>query len=318
MSSQRCALRLLLLALPALAFVQRQRLPTRPVVGRSSPPTVSMSTVAAPVSVGADVKSLLAKQTKLVDLLGSVSPDATEMSRLRFALAFPNPSDATAAMRETSAWRLGEGKSIVESAATAVAKAMEGGGWDNEVVRAAAPYADKINPYISPKNTLTLSTESGDLVYVIRASGIEDKQLMDSVSVEQLADFFLYVKEVHSVVANARSERTGRLCQVIFANDITGVRKPPDSRFSKALTASSSQYEKLYPSLAGPTMILNLPFILQGFIGLFKPLFPKSVQERLKFKPAPVLANLKELTPLTTDAATRKSFGAEIDKLLQS
>ena len=56
----------------------------------------------------------------------------------------------------------------------------------------------------------------------------------------------------------------------------------------------------LYPSLAGPTMILNLPFILQAFVGLFKPLFPKSVQARLKFERAPFLADLGELTPLTT------------------
>ena len=40
--------------------------------------------------------------------------------------------------------------------------------------------------------------------------------------------------QVHSLVVNARSERTGRLCNVIFANDITGTRKAPDPLFSKA------------------------------------------------------------------------------------
>ena len=74
--------------------------------------------------------------------------------------------------------------------------------------------------------------------------------------------------------------------------------------------------EKLYPSLAGPTMILNLPLILQAFVGLFKPLFPKSVQERLKFGRAPFLSKLGELTPLTTDSNTRKSFLAEVENLL--
>merc|ERR1712129_102471 len=142
-------------------------------------------------------------------------------------------------------------------------------------------------------------------------------KLMDKVTVEQMSDFFLYVKEVHSIVADARSLKTGRLCEVIFANDISGVRKPPDRRFSKALTESSSQYEKLYPSLAGPTMILNLPFVLQAFVSLFKPLFPKSVQERLKFKKAPVLAGCTELTPLSDrNDAKNKAFLAEIDKLL--
>merc|ERR1711869_49496 len=105
-----------------------------------------------------------------------------------------------------------------------------------------------------------------------------------------------------------RSAKTGRLCNVVFANDITGTMKAPDPQFSKALTASSKSYEKLYPSLAGPTMILNLPFILQAFVGLFKPLFPKSVQERLKFAKAAYLSKLGELTPLTTDASARKAF----------
>ena len=89
----------------------------------------------------------------------------------------------------------------------------------------------------------------------------------------------------------------------------------PNPRFQEALTASSEQYEKLYPSLAGPTLILNLPFILQAFVGLFKPLFPKTVQDRLKFERAPVLAGLRELTPLTTAPPTRKRFLAEVATL---
>ena len=172
------------------------------------------------------------------------------------------------------------GKHIVEAARDAVAMATANGGWDNDVVRNAAPHADIINPFITPKAVITTSTEDGDLVYVIRASQINDKELMDNATVEQVCDFFLYAKEVHNIVANARSARTGRMCSVIFANDISGVRKAPDRRFSKALTSSSDRYEDLYPSLAGPTMILNLPFVLQAFVGLLKPLFPKSVQER--------------------------------------
>merc|ERR1711990_1007894 len=164
----------------------------------------------------------------------------------------------------------------------------------------------------TPKNILTLSTDEGDLVYVIRASLIEDKAMMSKVTVDQLVDFLLYVKEVHSLCVNARSERTGRLCNVVFANDITGTRKAPDPLFGKALTASSKSYEKLFPSLAGPTMILNLPFVLQAFVALFKPLFPKSVQARLKFEKAPKLASLAELTPLPTEAATKAAFLAEI------
>lgn len=193
-----------------------------------------------------------------------------------------------------------------------------GGGWDNEVVRNAAPHSKAINKYITSENIVTLSASpEDDLVYVIRASGIDDRAMMDEVSVDQLSEFFLYVKEIHSLVANQRSVKAGKLIEVVFANDITGVRKPPDTRFSKALSSSSEQYEKLFPTLAGPTMIMNLPFILQAFVALFKPLFPKAVQERLKFVRAPVLAALTDLTPLTKrDSTQRKSFMAETTKLL--
>ena len=256
----------------------------------------------------------------VVQELKKALPDDVVMSEidlLRFALAHPDDERAAEkVLREAIRWRQTKGKRIVESAREAVEKATANGGWDNDPVRDAAPHADLINPFITPKAVVTTSTEDGDLVYVIRASQINDREMMDRVTVEQVCDFFLYAKEVHNIVANRRSASTGRMCSVIFANDISGVRRAPDSRFSKALTSSSDQYESLYPSLAGPTMILNLPLILQAFVGLLKPLFPKSVQERLVFKRAPVLASLVELTPLGTDPTVRRNFVREIKGLL--
>ena len=275
-----------------------------------------MQTAAPASKVSNEVESLLSANRALVDSLSAIAPEMSEMALLRFAIGFPDRAEAESALKETMIWRAGKGRSIVDSAAEAVAKATAGGGWDNEVVRDAAPHAAVINPYITPKNILTLPTSQGDLVYVIRASLIDDKEMMSKVSVDQLTDFLLYVKEVHSLVVNARSMQSGRLCNVVFANDISGTRKPPDPKFSKALTESSKSYERLYPALAGPTMILNLPFVLQAFIGLFKPLFPKSVQARLKFESAPFLAKLKELTPLTNEPSTRKGFLDEVDRLL--
>jgi len=266
--------------------------------------------------MGAKTAGLLLNHRFVTDSLSEVAPGMSETERLRFALQFGERREAARAARKALAWRAGPGRAIVESAAEAVAKATEGGGWDNAPVYAAAPHADVINRYITPKSVLTMSTDEGDLIYVIRASAIDDKALMDRASVDQVVDYFLYAKEVHSIVANRRSERTGRLSNVIFANDISGVRKAPDRRFSKALTSSSDQYENLYPALAGPTMILNLPFVLQAFVGLLKPLFPKSVQERLVFTRAPVLAGLKELTPLSNNMNTKAKFVREVKGLL--
>ena len=58
------------------------------------------------------------------------------------------------------------------------------------------------------------------------------------------------------------------------------------------------------------------PARAQAFVGLFKPLFPKAVQAKLRFDKAPYLSKLGELTPLTKDAATRKGFLNEVANLL--
>jgi len=253
----------------------------------------------------------------LLDSLKSIAPEMDEVALLRFALQFPEKAEAESAVRDTVSWRAGEGKAIVDAAAAAYAKATAvPGTWNNEPVRDAAPNAAAINKFITTKNIVTLSTGEGDLVYVVRASNIEDTALMSQVSVDQLVEFLQYVKEVHSLVANARSARTGRLCKVIFANDISGTRKAPDKEFSKALTASSKSYERLYPTLAGPTLILNLPFILQAFVGLFKPLFPESVRAKLRFEGAPYLAKLGELTPLVTDDSATAAFCKELEVII--
>lgn len=288
--------------------------------GIQRPTTTRLNAAGTGYRIGARTEGVLINNRFVVQELKKALPDDVVMSEidlLRFALAHPDDERAAEkALREAIRWRQTKGKRIVESAREAVEKATANGGWDNDPVRDAAPHADLINPFITPKAVVTTSTEDGDLVYVIRASQINDREMMDKVTVEQVCDFFLYAKEVHNIVANRRSASTGRMCSVIFANDISGVRRAPDSRFSKALTSSSDQYESLYPSLAGPTMILNLPLILQAFVGLLKPLFPKSVQERLVFKRAPVLASLVELTPLGTDPTVRRNFVREIKGLL--
>ena len=87
------------------------------------------------------VQSLLDANRAAVDSLAAVAPGMDELTLLRFALAFPDQAEASQNLKDTLAWRASEGKAIVDSAAEAVAKATAGGGWDNEPVRAAAPYA---------------------------------------------------------------------------------------------------------------------------------------------------------------------------------
>ena len=213
--SMRTGRLLLLLVGAAQAFV------------RPGSPRVTSSRRGVELRATGKVASLLSSKRKQVDALATVAPGMSELTLLRFALAFPSQAEAKRALAETVAWRKGSGKKIVEAAASAVEAATAGGGWDNEAVRLGAPHAASINRYITPKNILTLSTDEGDLVYVLRASLIDDNALMRAVSVKELSEFFAYVKEVHSLVANARSERTGRLAEVLFANDVSGIRAVP-------------------------------------------------------------------------------------------
>ena len=160
----------------------------------------------------------------------------------------------------------------------------------------------------------TLSTADGDLVFCIRAAALDDAGLMASVSVEELTDFFLY--EARSrLIADARSRAaSGRLCRVITSRHFAASTFAGDASFRNALSASSKAATKLSPSLAGPTLLLNLPFLLRALVSLFKPLFPPAVLERLKFEKANNAP--EDLAALLTDAGTRKAFLDELQTIL--
>ena len=262
---------------------------------------------------GLQLASLLDANRATVNAL---NPDVSELTRLRFAMAFPDDAAAaSAALEEQLAWRAGEGASIVSAAASAVKAATADGGWNNQPVNDAAPHAALVNQYITTNQIVTLSTAEGDLVFCIRAAALDDASLMSAVTVEQLTDFFLYTKEIHSLVADARTERSGRLCRVLLANDLGGLNLAGDASFRSALSASSMAATRLYPSLAGPTLLLNLPFLLQTLVSLFKPLFPPAVLERLKFAKAEKLGLVADLATLTTDAGARDAVLGELEEI---
>jgi CBS domain-containing protein len=100
------------------------------------------------------------------------------------------------------------------------------------------------------------------------------------VSKEELADYFAFVKEVHSRVAAMRTDATGKLVGVVTVNDLSGANLFGSSAFRDALSLASKTAAPLYPGLAGPTVLLNLPPILNALVKLFKPLFPPVVAAR--------------------------------------
>jgi len=234
---------------------------------------------------------------------------------LRFALE--HGDDTAAALKNLSqvvGWRKREGKKIVEAAAKAVEQALAGGKWDNAPVFAAAPHSEKIGKYLTSDQIVVVTLPAGDLCSCIRASAIDDKAMMDEVSVDELKEFFIYAREINNTVANMRSKASGKLVRLLAANDLTNVSKFPDDRFQKALTESSKDATTYYPGLAGPTVILNLPGIVRLLVSFLTPLFPGAVQQRIKFARGP-MAYLTNLSDALKEP-TKTQFVGDLEAVL--
>lgn len=250
----------------------------------------------------------------------SAEPYANDVFYLRYCLASDDATEQKTRLEGNLEWRTGAGKSICDGATKALAEAASGGSWDNTPVLKAAPHSDLISLYLFPSNVITTTSNNNDLVYCIRAGQIDDVGLMDSVSHEQMVDFFLYAKEVNFQVANTRSLASDQVQCLVTANDLAGVKLVGGSaEFRKALSASSNQANELYPSTNGPTLLLNLPKLLSALVKLFTPLFSPEVKARLKFEQGP----LKDVSDLTEVAASssgsaRTTFVKQLDDILHS
>jgi len=219
-------------------------------------------------------------------------------------------------IQNTLSWRRGDGLEIVMSASSAIEEARKDGGWNNEPVLTAAPHSLKITNYITGKQIITTSSKQGDLIYCIRAGSIDDNSLMSTCTVPELIEFFLYAKEINTQIADERSLLTGRYTRIITANDLSGVNVFGDASFRKALSASSTIASKVYPAVNGPTLLLNLPKLLSALVKLFKPIFPVSVQKKLRFAQGP-LKGIGDLSDVARGGEVREKFLKEIEELIK-
>jgi len=123
---------------------------------------------------------------------------------------------------------------------------------------------------------------------------------MQDVTEDEMVEFFIYHREVNTRVADERTKKTGRLVKLIATNDLTGVSKFPDKAFQAALTVSSKRAVTLYPGYAGPTVILNLPWLARMLVTFLTPLFPGAVRQKLKFARGP-MSYLEKLPDVLTE-----------------
>lgn len=238
-------------------------------------------------------------------------PYNNDVFYLRYCLEDKGVDD----LKTTLAWRQGEGKAMCDAATTAFQAATADGGWNNAPIRAAAPSAEIVNDYITQSTGMTTSSSNNDVLYCIRAGMIDDIALMSKISVEDLVIFFLYSKEIMALAANDRSLKDDKLAYVITVNDLNGLKLiGGDATFRTALSTASKQATGLYPALAGPTLLLNLPRLVSALVKLFTRLLPKKVIERIKFAQGP-LKNVVELVDVAPGGKDREAFMKEIDEI---
>ena len=264
-----------------------------------------------------------------VDL--NVMPYNSDVFYLRYSLLLASDAasmDAIAEqLRQSLQWRCQSesGPRICTAARTAVSMANSPkNGWtDNDRVFNLAPNAAKISPYITPANCITTTSEQGDMVYCVRAGAINDVELFTAVTVPEMIDFFLFVKEVHSLVSDLRSIQSDHLIHTVTCNDLSNVKLiGGSSDFRKALSQSSTLAStKIYPSTySGPTLLCNLPPLLSALVQLFTPLFPETVKARLKFVQGPLskVTNLQEIATASSSSSARDEFLKQLNQVLYS
>lgn len=265
------------------------------------------------------------KISSLKEVAAAIASDAPEddVFYLRYALTGADEEEMKSRLEENVRWRSsGEGRLVCDAAKVAIEKATSGDDWNNDPVRAAAPYASVVNDFITETSTVTTTSRSGDLIYCIRAASIDDTALMNAISIENLANFFLYTKEVNAAVANQRSIGSDRLVCVCTANDLSGVKVIGGSaEFRKALSAASQKANELYPTLSGPSLLLNLPRLLTALVKIFTPLFPEEVRKKIKFARGP-LSDVTALNEILAgsggDGSKRDNFLTAVEELIYS
>jgi hypothetical protein len=219
-----------------------------------------------------------------------LEPYNQDVFYLRFCLR-EKGADQLDLLRKNLAWRLNEGKVICQAAREAVELAStdcqseQGHSLSYDIVLSKCPLYDRIAPFIPNDATFLTKTSKGDLLHVIRGSRMNAKDMMKVLSVEEASDFLIYLKEVNMLWLHRESVQQDRLAALILVNDVGGVTKMSDTppSFRQALSQSSHLATTLYPRMAGPTVLLNLPAVLNALVKIMMPILPSKLRQRMRF-----------------------------------
>ena len=232
-------------------------------------------------------------------------------------------ADAESTLRDSLAWRRGVGRIVLEKAqeavneasnatadASASTTARQKGRWRNAPVQKNLPHKFAVGEFLTDEQlTYVLDGQRARLVCCIQGRRIDEDGLMraleaqsspddhamtcvdveeavDTLAMRRLQHSFLYSKAVNARVCALLSLKTGVMVTVVTVNDLKDVALRSTKlagQFRAALGGAARRGDRLFPTLAGPTVIANLPKAIQLLVGLVANLFPVSVRRFLTF-----------------------------------
>jgi len=253
----------------------------------------------------------------------TAEPYCNDVYYLRFCLSndYTSSKERMQAFQKNLQWRTQEGKTICDSARLAVLHAFSSSSheeeeeeWDYDEVQKHVPNVG-MNKFLTPAHVRTIVTPQKDVVFVMKHGLIQDKAIMKSFLEQDVVDFMMYAKEVNFLVANRHSLRQDRLAFVLTANDLHGASLARgDAKFRAALNNSARLAAQHYPSVTGPTLMLNLPSWLTSIARAFA---PSEVSHTLKFAQGP-LRNVNSLMDIAEDGPERTLFFQNLNELVYS
>lgn len=246
----------------------------------------------------------------------TAEPYCNDVYYLRFCLSsdYSSANELLMAFRNNLNWRTSQnGRAICDSARQAVLEAFDENPeeWDYTKVHKHT----KLQKFLTPAQVQTVVTPQKDVVFCMKHGLIQDKELMKSHDSQDVVDFMLYAKEVNFIVANRHSLQTNRLAFVLTANDLHGASLARgDKQFRAALNDSARFAAQHYPSLTGPTLMLNLPSWLTSIARAFA---PSEVSHTLTFAQGP-LKNVNTLADIANEGPERAQFFTSLNELVYS
>ena len=150
---------------------------------------------------------------------------------------------------------------------------------------------------------------------------VDVEEAVDTLAMRRLQHSFLYSKAVNARVCALLSLKTGVMVTVVTVNDLKDVSLRSTKlagQFRAALGGAARRGDRLFPTLAGPTVIANLPKAIQLLVGLVANLFPVSVRRFLTFARIDSLdEGLRRLLVEPDASAAFLDVDGTIDKMLR-